>query len=404
MSVQRHRRMLAAGEILFREGEAGDVAYVIEDGRVEIYTGPANQRRVVARLGRDDILGEMALVGDQTRVASAVALEPTTLLTLTHGYLEERLQQAEPLLRHLLRVTINRCRSSMQGLGQPQPAAAAETPAAAAEQADRSMALERLRIEQSLESALENHEFQLHLQPIMRLRDGQTAGFEALIRWIRPDGTRVSPADFIPIAEQSDFIHRLGHWIIRSACAALRDLDRALPGQRLFMSLNLSIRQFADPQLFGVLAAAMEEFQVPPQRLRLEITESMIANNSGAALVLLRRCKALGAKLAVDDFGTGYSSLSYLQQFPVDTLKLDRSFIQEIATSEPALTIVRAISRLASELGMETVAEGVETAEQALRCREVGIDYTQGFHYSAALPAEKAARFVAERLRTAGIA
>lgn len=404
MSVQRHRRMLAAGEILFREGEAGDVAYVIEDGRVEIYTGPAHQRRVVARLGRDDILGEMALVGDQTRVASAVALEPTTLLTLTHGYLEERLQQAEPLLRHLLRVTINRCRSSMQGLGQPQPAAAAETPAAAAEQADRSMALERLRIEQSLESALENHEFQLHLQPIMRLRDGQTAGFEALIRWIRPDGTRVSPADFIPIAEQSDFIHRLGHWIIRSACAALRDLDRALPGQRLFMSLNLSIRQFADPQLFGVLAAAMEEFQVPPQRLRLEITESMIANNSGAALVLLRRCKALGAKLAVDDFGTGYSSLSYLQQFPVDTLKLDRSFIQEIATSEPALTIVRAISRLASELGMETVAEGVETAEQALRCREVGIDYTQGFHYSAALPAEKAARFVAERLRTAGIA
>lgn len=404
MSVQRHRRMLAAGEILFREGEAGDVAYVIEDGRVEIYTGPAHQRRVVARLGRDDILGEMALVGDQTRVASAVALEPTTLLTLTHGYLEERLQQAEPLLRHLLRVTINRCRSSMQGLGQPQPAAAAETPAAAAEQADRSMALERLRIEQSLESALENHEFQLHLQPIMRLRDGQTAGFEALIRWIRPDGTRVSPADFIPIAEQFDFIHRLGHWIIRSACAALRDLDRALPGQRLFMSLNLSIRQFADPQLFGVLAAAMEEFQVPPQRLRLEITESMIANNSGAALVLLRRCKALGAKLAVDDFGTGYSSLSYLQQFPVDTLKLDRSFIQEIATSEPALTIVRAISRLASELGMETVAEGVETAEQALRCREVGIDYTQGFHYSAALPAEKAARFVAERLRTAGIA
>ena len=404
MSVQRHRRMLAAGEILFREGEAGDVAYVIEDGRVEIYTGPAHQRRVVARLGRDDILGEMALVGDQTRVASAVALEPTTLLTLTHGYLEERLQQAEPLLRHLLRVTINRCRSSMQGLGQPQPPAAAETPAAAAEQADRSMALERLRIEQSLESALENHEFQLHLQPIMRLRDGQTAGFEALIRWIRPDGTRVSPADFIPIAEQSDFIHRLGHWIIRSACAALRDLDRTLPEQRLFMSLNLSIRQFADPQLFGVLAAAMEEFQVPPQRLRLEITESMIANNSGAALVLLRRCKTLGAKLAVDDFGTGYSSLSYLQQFPVDTLKLDRSFIQEIASSEPALTIVRAISRLASELGMETVAEGVETAEQALRCREVGIDYTQGFHYSAALPAEKAARFVAERLRAAGIA
>lgn len=404
MSVQRHRRMLAAGEILFREGEAGDVAYVIEDGRVEIYTGPAHQRRVVARLGRDDILGEMALVGDQTRVASAVALEPTTLLTLTHGYLEERLQQAEPLLRHLLRVTINRCRSSMQGLGQPQPAAAAETPAAAAEQADRSMALERLRIEQSLESALENHEFQLHLQPIMRLRDGQTAGFEALIRWIRPDGTRVSPADFIPIAEQSDFIHRLGHWIIRSACAALRDLDRALPGQRLFMSLNLSIRQFADPQLFGVLAAAMEEFQVPPQRLRLEITESMIANNSGAALVLLRRCKALGAKLAVDDFGTGYSSLSYLQQFPVDTLKLDRSFIQEIATSEPALTIVRAISRLASELGMETVAEGVETDEQARRCREVGIDYTQGFHYAPALPLEKAARFVVERLQAAGIA
>lgn len=404
MNVQRHRRMLAAGEILFREGEGGDVAYVIEDGRIEIYTGPAHQRSVIARLGRDDILGEMALVGDQTRVASAIALEPTTLLTITHGYLDERLQQAEPLLRHLLRVTINRCRSSMQRLGPQQQPVGTEAPAAAAEQADRSAALERLRIEQSLESALDNDEFQLHLQPIVRLRDGQTAGFEALIRWIRPDGTRVSPADFIPIAEQSDFIHRLGHWIIRSACAALRELDRSLPDQRLFMSLNLSIRQFADPRLFAVLAAAMEEFEVPPQRLRLEITESMIANNSGAALVLLRRCKALGAKLAVDDFGTGYSSLSYLQQFPVDTLKLDRSFIQEIASSEPALTIVRAISRLAAELGMETVAEGVETAEQALRCREVGIDYTQGFHYAPALPLEKAARFVAERRQAAGIA
>lgn len=397
MSSERLRRLLAAGEVLFREGERGDEAYVIESGRVEIYTGESTTRRVVACLGRDDLFGEMALVGDQRRSASAVALEPTALITVTHGYLEERLQAAEPLLRHLLRVAIGRSRDSLRGAGLATPRAGTESDPDGLEA--RSAALQRLRIEQALAGALEpspaGSEFELQLQPILRLHDGRPAGFEALIRWQRADGTRVSPGEFIPIAEQSALIVPLGHWIIRSACAALAGLDRAYPEHELFMSLNLSIRQFGDPQLLPVLSEAMQTHAIAPQRLRLEITESMLAHDTEGALHLLRHCKSLGAKLSVDDFGTGYSSLSYLQRFPVDSIKLDRSFIAEIEASVAAQKIVGAVSRLASELGVETIAEGIETPAQAALCRELGVDYGQGFLYARPLAAAELPDFLA---------
>ncbi|HSW14037.1 MAG TPA: EAL domain-containing protein [Solimonas sp.] len=401
MRADRHRRTLAAGEILFREGDQGHEAYVVESGCIEIYTGDAASRRRVARLGRDELFGEMTLVGSQTRVASALALETTTVTVVSHDYLEERLESADPLLRHLLRVAIIRGRDSMQRLGELNGAASAPAPVADPDgSADQRAALQRLRLEQAMETALERQEFRLYLQPIVHLHDGSPAGFETLIRWIRADGSQVSPGEFIPVAEQSEFINILGHWIIRDACRLMAALDQAAPGREPFLSLNLSFRQFRDPELFPVLEAAMREHRVVPQRLRLEITESMIAHDMQAAKELLGRCKALGAKLSVDDFGTGYSSLSYLQHFPMDSLKLDRSFIGEIGSSPAAAKIVGAVARLAADLGMQTVAEGIETAEQAARCRELGIDYGQGFHWARALPEADAIGY----LRRGGVA
>jgi len=397
MSTDRHRRSLAAGDILFREGDHGQEAYVVESGCIEIYTGELATRRRIAQLGPDDLFGEMTLVGSPTRVASAAALAATTVIVVTHDYLEERLQSADPLLRHLLRVAILRSRDSMQRLSQGNGAAGAPQPVAAPDQggnADQRVALQRLRLEQAMELALERGEFRLFLQPIVHLRDGSPAGFETLIRWIRPDGAQVSPGEFIPVAEQSDFIHALGRWIIRDSCRLMTALDRAAPGRKPFLSLNLSFRQFGDPELFAVLQAAMAEHAIAPQRLRLEITESMIAQDLKAAQELLKRCKALGAKLSVDDFGTGYSSLSYLQQFPVDCLKLDRSFIGELGSSPAAGKIVGAVARLATDLGMQTICEGIETAAQAALCRELGIDYGQGFHWSRPLPEAEAIRYL----------
>lgn len=391
MGAERHHRSLAAGETLFREGDGGHEAYVIESGCVEIFTGAFESRRSIARLGADEIFGEMTLLGGHTRLASAVALEATSLIVISHEYLEERVLAADPLLRHLLRVVIARTRDNVLRLGQNTSEQGAGVSGTAHAAADRQAALQHLRLEQAMSTALEQKEFHLHLQPIVRLGDSRPAGFEALIRWIRPDGSRVSPGEFIPVAEQSELIYVLGHWIIRESCRCLAELDRLVPGAAPFLSLNLSLRQFDDPDLFPVLEAALADSGLDPRRLRLEITESMIARDADATLLLLQRCKALGAKLSVDDFGTGYSSLSYLQRLPVDCLKLDRSFISELETSPAATRIVGAVARLAHDLGMETVAEGIETPGQAALCRELGVDYGQGFHWSPAVPLERAA-------------
>lgn len=407
MAADKFRRTLAAGETLFREGEPGHEAYVIESGRIEIFVVSPKGRYVLAQLDKDDIFGEMALTGDQTRTASAMATEPTALAVITHDYLTERVNGADPLLRHLLRVTMARTRDTLHRAraGTATLVSPSESPMTIPGSDtlnDRDVALKRLRLEQDLETALEQNEFQLHFQPILRMNDGSVAGFEALIRWFKPGVGRVPPNEFIYVAEECGLIVKIGHWIIRTALESLNRLQAvhqiACPqAEPLFVTVNLSIRQFADPDLFSVLEQALRAEALEPSRVKLEITESLVMSNMNASLALLQRCKQLGCKLAVDDFGTGYSSLSYLHKFPMDTLKLDRSFIKEVASDEQAMKIVRAVSNLANELGMETVVEGIETADQAETCRKIGIRYAQGFHYSAALPLKEAGIYLQTR-------
>lgn len=409
MPQDKFRRTLAAGELLFEEGDHGQDAYVIESGAIEIYAQRPEGRVVLARLSADDILGEMALVGDQKRSASAVAVLPTILAVITHEYLAERLHQADPMLRHLLRVTMSRHREFLQQasagrLGSAEVSAGDESE----RQKDRKQALTRLRTEQDLERALDQNEFELSYQPIVRLSDNRIAGFEALIRWLRPGFGRVPPNEFIGIAEESGLIVKMGHWIIHTACEAIKQLEVV---QRevhptvapLFVTVNISIRQFSDPELFATIRSALQTQLLAPHRVKLEITESMVMNNMDAALELLKQCKTLGAKLAVDDFGTGYSSLAYLHRFPMDTLKLDRSFIKDMADNDASMKIVRAVAKLATELGMDTVCEGVETASQAQTCRAIGIDYAQGFHYSPALPIAHALAYLRNHTQPARI-
>lgn len=394
----KFRRTLNAGETLFQQGDIGLEAYVIESGCIQIATDSADGLKELARLGADDILGEMALVGDQRRNASAIALEATTLAVITNEYLTERLNQADPMLRHLLRVTTSRYRSALQHRDGASESASASN--VALEEPDRQIALDRLRREQDIERALSQNEFRLYYQPIVRMRDGSIAGFEALIRWEKPGVGLIPPLDFIGIAEQSGLIVQLGHWIIQTACADIQQLEAAQRSAApdsppLFVTINLSIRQFADPDLFNIISKNLRNQALAAHRVKLEVTESMVMGDVDAALHLIERCKALGTKIAVDDFGTGYSSLAYLHKFPMDTLKLDRSFIKDIHENAASIKIIRAISHLATELGMDTVCEGIETAEQAQTCRSIGITYAQGFHYSPAVPVARATEFLA---------
>jgi EAL domain-containing protein (putative c-di-GMP-specific phosphodiesterase class I) len=385
--MDRFKLPLAAGEILFEYGDEGHCAYIVESGAVEILLHPGGVERVVARLGPGEIFGEMALFGEHTRSAGARAAEATVLTRLTHDYIAERVQAADPMLRHMLRTLTRRSRELLEGRSRP----------AAAEDADRSLALNRVRAEQELTLALEHEELLLYLQPIVHLADGAPAGFEALIRWQHPQRGLVPPGQFIPLAEESVLINRIGLWIIEHSCAALAALDSTGPAQP-FMSVNLSGRQLNDPAVLPALDAALARHGVAPGQIKLEITESLLLQKIDEGLPLLQACRERGMRVSLDDFGTGYSSLAYLHRLPVDTLKLDRSFVLQLDSNEAGRRIVAAVIRLAHELDMDVIAEGLETKEQIEALQALGADLGQGYYFGRPAPLAGALDFMRKSL------
>ena len=248
-------------------------------------------------------------------------------------------------------------------------------------------AKERMTLEHELRRALERDEFVVHYQPIWNLSNtNDMVGFEALVRWQHPLRGLVGPGSFISLAEETGIILDLGRLVLHRACSDLAKWRATDPAaQRLTMAVNLSNKQFMQYSLVEQVAAILEETGLPANRLKLEITESNIMVNAESALVMLHRLKALGVQISIDDFGTGYSSLSYLQRFPVDTLKVDRSFISRLGLDPENHEIVRAIVALAHSLGLDVVAEGVEESEQAAMLQKLGCECVQGFFFSRPL-------------------
>jgi diguanylate cyclase len=389
------QRLLEAGHVLFREGEIGHEAYLVESGSVEIYVERPEGRRVLAVLGADDLFGELALIGDQTRSACACATSITKLSVITHETLGEQLERATPLLRHLLRTTLARCRNNLRMIGDEEQIAPDQVSHAPAIDDDSNLAIKRLRLEQALAEAMKRSELELFYQPIVKLGSGHVVGFEALVRWRRADGTLVPPGEFIWVLEDSSLILEFGRWALRQAAQDLRALRSAhhplrVDDEPLFCSVNLSVRQLGDPELLPAVRTAIVDSGLQAGQLRLEITESGLLNNLNAALELIEQCRQLGCRVVVDDFGTGYSSLWYLHRLPIDGLKLDRSFLQDSTRSDRGLRIVRAIGKLAGDLEMYAVAEGIETPEQAAICHDLGLEYGQGFFFGKAVPVTEA--------------
>jgi diguanylate cyclase (GGDEF)-like protein len=248
-------------------------------------------------------------------------------------------------------------------------------------------AMERLTLESRLRRALERDEFVLHYQPKVDFAaDGRVCGVEALVRWQPKDGDLVAPMQFIPILEDTGLIVPVGEWILRSACACNRAWqDAGLP--RMRMAVNLSARQFRDAGLADTVERVLRDTGLAPEWLELEITESMLMDNSDRTRDVLQRLNDMGVHLTIDDFGTGYSSLGYLKRLPIGTLKIDRSFIKDLTTNDSDAALVHAIIAMAHGLGLRVVAEGVETADQALFLREQTCDEMQGYFFSRPLPA-----------------
>lgn len=248
----------------------------------------------------------------------------------------------------------------------------------------------RRGLEIDLRQALGRGEFAVHFQPLVELEVGQVSGFEALLRWSHPTRGQVPPDQFIPLAEELGLIGSIGAWVIREACTAAAEWPAPLS-----VAVNLSPVQFKNRQLVLDVVGALGASGLAPSRLELEITETAMLFDTDTTLATLHQLKELGVRIAMDDFGTGYSSLSYLRKFPFDKIKIDRSFVRDLSVTEGSLAIIRAVTRLAADLGMVTTAEGVETHEQLETLRAQGCTQAQGYLFSQARPANEALGLVA---------
>ena len=263
----------------------------------------------------------------------------------------------------------------------------------------RQQAMTRIRTETDLRTALEQNQLCLFYQPIIGLSAGRIAGFEALMRWRHPERGLVPPGEFIPLAEESGLIVPMGRWALREATRQLSLWQRAFPRRTpLFMSVNVSSRQFRDDDLVGLVQQVLIENGVPPASLKLEITESLLMQDPAKCRELMQMIRDMDVRLSIDDFGTGYSSLSYLHKFPADTLKIDRSFVQAVSTGEGNAAIVQVITTLAAILGMDAVAEGVETEAEAEFLRDIMCKYAQGYLYARPAPPEEIERLLVQEL------
>ncbi|HEX3183987.1 MAG TPA: diguanylate cyclase [Pyrinomonadaceae bacterium] len=257
--------------------------------------------------------------------------------------------------------------------------------------------MSRLKMETDLRNACERNELFVDYQPIVSLGSRTLIGFEALVRWRHPEFGLVPPKDFIPVAEETGQILTIGQVVLESACRQARYWQESYPAAPpLFVSVNLSVKQFNQPGLVEDIARLLREFELAPRCLKLEITESVFSDNIEAAVGLLTQLRSLGVQLSIDDFGTGYSSLSYLQRFPIDTLKIDRSFVTQMMENEENLAIVRTIVALARNLGMDVVAEGVETEDQLMLLKKLECENGQGFLFSTPLGDGQVDQFIAD--------
>jgi diguanylate cyclase (GGDEF)-like protein/PAS domain S-box-containing protein len=250
-------------------------------------------------------------------------------------------------------------------------------------------AASRLQLRADLEQAIEQNEFTLHYQPLVELKSGEIRGVEALVRWNHPRRGLLAPGEFIGLAEESGLVVPLGRWVLREACRQARSWSVMRPERHLSMNVNLSGRQLEQPGLSEEIAAVLRETRLPPKLLILEITESVLMHDAELARRTLHELKALGVRIAIDDFGTGYSSLNYLRRFPIDGLKIDRSFISAMESGRDEAALVASILNLSRSLRLHTVAEGIERPEQLARLRVMGAELGQGYYFSPAVPPDQ---------------
>ncbi len=398
-----YRKEVKAGETILALGELGHCAYIVEQGKVRV------EDRVSSRggylIGPGEMFGEYGIIDEVPHYSTATAEEDSLILVVTQQEIEDKCNAADPMVSLFLNFFMDRC-SSLTDRHYGSSEKTRRTPSRRSKtvgkiEADRTELVQDFQIKEELQRALENNEFVLHYQPIISLRGGFTAGFEALVRWDHPDRGLLSPFHFIDIAEKTNMIVPIGEWIFEEACRHVEPFNNlAAEGgsPEVFISVNISANQFAVPDIVDRFRQMSRNTNVDTSKVQLEITESVLMEDTSHAKGILHEIKELGFELVLDDFGTGYSSLNYLHQFPIDKLKIDRSFTHAVLNDEDSLEIVRAIAGLAHNLNIEVVAEGIEEREQLSLYRDLDCHYGQGFLISKPLPEDKVYEMLGTRM------
>ena len=365
--AQRLKRCLAKSDTFARLG-GDEFAVLLEDNQ-----GDRNVTQIVERIHQELKL-PFNLNGQEAFTTASIGV---ILSTIDYDRPEDLLRDAD----------IAMYRAKAQGRARHQVFDVAMH--------DHAVAL--LQLETDLRRAVDNQEFQLHYQSIVSLTSNEISGFEALVRWQHPERGLISPVEFIPIAEETGLIIPLGWWVLREACLQMRTWQVQFPvNPPLTISVNLSAKQFRQPELVEQIAQILHATNLDARSLKLEITESILLENGESVIAVLSQLKTLGVSLYLDDFGTGHSSLSYLHCFPINALKIDRSFINRMGCGDESWEIVRAITMLAHALGMDVIAEGVETKEQLAQLSSLQCKYGQGYFFSKPLDSLTAGALITE--------
>ena len=375
------REVFASGQQIFKYGDVGDCAYLIEEGLVEVLVVKQGEEHRIRLIGKGELFGEVTLIDYQPRTATIRAVERTVLVPIPRKLMEGLLEKSDPVLRHLLMVILDRFRNRNDGSALSAGSAVVSPEQSKRRSIVQGEATQKLSLAHGMKRALAREDFQLYYQPICNLADGGVAGFEALIRWHHPIDGPIQPNDFLWIAEQTGLIHEIGLWTLERACRDWKTLRQFTDYATPFVSVNLSAAQLNNEMLVEDVKAIMASQNMDPAELKLELTETVMVEHPEIALRIMRRMIDLGCSLALDDYGAGHSGLRHLQRYPLATLKIDGAFVEPILASAQSMEIVRSSVALAHSLGMSVVAECVETEGVKLKLMEMKCDFGQGWYF-----------------------
>ena len=394
MSKNAHKKIYGKGEVIFREGEKGHCAYLIDHGRVEIRIGRGAESTPIAVLGVGDFFGEMAVLDNSFRSATAVALEPCELVEVSKNQISERIEDTDPIVRFLISMLINRLRDSLRVseelttsgvISVSKVGHSVSKVVKLSELKKNKEVVEKIKLEKALKDALDEDEFMVHYQPILDFKNGGVSGFEALMRWNSPERGMVRPDLFMGIAEETSLIVPLGQWLVKQVIRDFAKIKKQSAYKRpLFMSINIAAKQFHDKNLFKLLSQTCQQYGIHPKEVKLEITERELLRGA-FVFDWIKNARKMGFSVALDDFGTGFSSLSYLANLEVNNLKIDKSFVEKIVSDPKSRSIVKSIVEMSKSLDLTVIAEGVETQQEWNLLRDFGCTYMQGYLYSKPL-------------------